>query len=355
MRRHLQLLLRGLAPTRWEQHCAAPVGPTLNALEACAPGCCAPLALDDPPTVLGTVRAALALRGVIRRVQPDLLHGHGYRGMLVAALAARLCRRPFVFTAHTLPGELGPRFWKTVRPLCRGARGAVCVSRAVATELRRRLDPGCPPTRVVYNGIEPGPAPGPRQPLPADLESAGRRPLILTAARLAPQKGIATLIEAWAALASRYPDGLLLVAGDGPLRGDLEAQARALGIAPRVRFAGFREDVRALLAAADLAAIPSLQEGQSLFAVEAMAAGTPVVASTAGGLAEMVREGETGLSVPPGDATALAAALARLLDDAALAAQLRRDARAFVETELSIERMLARMDEFYAAVVNGIA
>ncbi len=503
MLRHVQCLLAGLDPARYDLHVAAAPGPGFDAVSEMLPGRCTPLPLRDGDGMAGLLRASLALARSARVLRPDLIHGHGYRGMLVAATAARLAGRPFVFTAHNLPQELGPRFWRLAGPWCRPARGAACVSEAIARELAVRLSlthqppslrPGPTPTpgkgaagmhawgrssspdgptpapgvgeggshspalpsppdgttptpgkgaaglqawgrssspdgptpapgvgeagtgacvrssspdgptpapgvgeagtgawalpsspdgptpapgvgeavtqqkefppslglgrgeraqgrgargvkhfalRVIYNGIALGPAPGARIPLPAG------RPVVFTAARLAPQKGVAVLIDAWAALAPEFPQGSLLVAGDGPLRAELEAQARALGVADSVLFLGFRDDVRALLRAADVAAIPSLVEGQSLFAVEAMAEGAVVVASRVGGLPEMVREGETGFLVPPGNAEALAGGLRRALGDAAGSARLAGAARAFVAREMTTERFLERMDAFY--------
>ncbi|MBI3947785.1 MAG: glycosyltransferase family 4 protein [Armatimonadetes bacterium] len=356
MLRHVQTLLNGLDPGRYEQWCATPPGEALDAVLEMTSGRGMALPLDDPPSAGGLLRSGLALSGFVRLVGFDLIHGHGYRGMLLAAMAARMRRRPFVFTAHTLPDEVPPKTWRAAKSLARGAAGIVCVSEAVARELSARLRGWTrlrPGVRVVYNGIDPGPPPGPRIPLPADLNAAGRRPIVLTAARLAPQKGIDVLVEAWAGLVPDFPEGLLLVAGDGPERPALEARAAARGVARSVRFLGFRTDVRHLLRSADAVAIPSRMEGQSLFALEAMAEGAPVAASRAGGLPEMVRDGETGLLAPPDDPAALADALRRLLSDAALAAQLAAGARRFVETEMTIERMLAGMDAFYQSAIGA--
>ena len=216
MLRHVRQVMGGL--TDVESACAAVPGAGFETLDAAFPGRCAPLPFPETAGIAALLRAAILVRHASRRLRPDLLHGHGYRGMVVAGTASRFSGIPFAFTAHTLPEELGASFWRRVRPLARRARGAVCVSRAIATGLTDRLGlPGIgnSPLRVIYNGVDPGPPPGPRSPLPSDLRSLSPRGVVVTAARLAPQKGIGILLEAWALLP---PGNVLLVAGDGPLQ-----------------------------------------------------------------------------------------------------------------------------------------
>ena len=143
--------------------------------------------------------------------------------------------------------------------------------------------------------------------------------------RLAAQKGFATLIRAAARWQRRRTVPLLLIAGEGPLEAELRHQAAAAGVS--VRFLGPRRDVPALLAAADVVVVPSIWEGQPLIVQEALRAGRPLVATSAGGIAGLTG-GDGALLVPPGDAEALAAAVVRLLDDPAAAARLAAAARA---------------------------
>lgn len=361
MLRHVQCLVAGIDDV--ESCCAAVPGAGLEMLSPLLPGRSAPLPFPDRATLPAVLRASLAAAAASRKLRPDLLHGHGYRGMLVAGIASRLTGRPFLFTAHTLPSELGPRFWRLARPLARRAAGVACVSQAIRAELAEQVGAASfrnPQSaiphflRVIYNGIDPGPPPGPRSPLPADLGCGGRRPVALTAARLAPQKGVADLVEAWGRLAPDLPSGILIIAGDGPLRGELEARAASLAITDSVRLPGFRDDVDALLQAADLAVIPSLAEGQSIFALEAMARGVPVVATRVGGLPETVRDGRTGLLAPPGEPAALAAAMARLLRETDLASTLAAAGRALVEAEMTVGHMLAGYSDLYAEVWHAV-
>lgn len=144
-------------------------------------------------------------------------------------------------------------------------------------------------------------------------------PLILTAARLAPQKGLDTLVEAAAGWRDRDPVPLLVIAGEGPLRAALARRAEAAGV--RVRFLGRRDDVPALLAAADVVMLPSVWEGQPLIVQESLRAGRPLVASRAGGIPDLTGE-DAALLVPPGDPGALSAAVCSVLDDPVLAKRL---------------------------------
>jgi glycosyltransferase involved in cell wall biosynthesis len=176
--------------------------------------------------------------------------------------------------------------------------------------------------------------------LPGD--PAPGRPLVLAVGRLAAQKGFGTLLEAAARWRDLEPEPLLVIAGDGPLAGDLKAQAARLGL--DARFPGHRDDVPALFAAAAVFALPSTWEGQSLILQEALRAGVPVVATRAGGTPAVTGE-DAAVLVPPGDPQRLADAVRAVLTDEVLAARLRKAAAA---------RALALPDED-AAVLAALA
>jgi glycosyltransferase involved in cell wall biosynthesis len=172
---------------------------------------------------------------------------------------------------------------------------------------------------VVHNGISLQPAtPAAAAALRAELVRGRPDYLVLTPARLHEQKGHAYLLAA----AAQVPDATFVLAGDGPLRSDLETRARELGVADRCIFLGHRSDVPALLAAADLFLLPSLFEGLPVSVVEAMVAGRPVIATAIGGTDEAIIHEVTGLLVPTRDPAALASAIGRLKGDPALASRL---------------------------------
>lgn len=146
--------------------------------------------------------------------------------------------------------------------------------------------------------------------------------VVLHVGRMEPLKGQRYLLDAWAQVAARIEDVVLVIAGSGSLEDALRRQARELNMGGRIVFAGYRTDVPALLARADLLVLSSLWEGLPLAVVEAMAAERAVVATSAGGTPEVVVDGETGLLPPPEDVAALASALERVLADADLRRRL---------------------------------
>jgi glycosyltransferase involved in cell wall biosynthesis len=208
------------------------------------------------------------------------------------------------------------------------------------SESDRRAD-GRQPSHVVALGIDlerfAGATPA--------LELDGR--IVGNVARLAAQKGQRYLVEAAPAVLERHRDARFVIVGDGDLRGELEALARARGVADRFLFTGAREDVPGLLASFDLFAFPSLFEGLCLSVIEAQAAGVPVVATPVGGIRETVEDGVTGFVVPPADAGALADRIVFCLDHPDEARRAAEEARRRV-ARFSRERMLEETLAVYA-------
>jgi len=153
-------------------------------------------------------------------------------------------------------------------------------------------------------------------------------------------------------LKPRYPDVRMLVVGEtapseSAYLSQLTQLADRLDVADRVIFTGLRSDVPAVLAAADVSVMPSLNEALSNVLLESMAAGAPTVATRVGGTPEAIVDGETGLLVPPGDTRALAVAIGRLLADRSLAARLGQAARRLIQTRFSVDRMVAATEQLY--------
>ena len=284
--------------------------------------------------------AVRRLRRLLARDLPDVLHAHGLRAGALAGLALygpAGRSTALAVTVHNAPppGQPAATVYAFLELLVARRAGAVLtVSGDLAGQLRRRG------ARLAGRAMVPAPAA--RTPAPADVAAvrqelgAAGRPLVLAVGRLAAQKGFGTLIEAasrWQRPASAGPGAarpgpapvtgrrsaaaLLVIAGQGPLQTALRGQAEAAGVA--ARFLGQREDVPALLAAADVVAVPSAWEGQPLIVQEALRAGRPLVASRVGGIPDLTGP-DGAVLVPPGDPGALAAAVTRLLDDAAAAA-----------------------------------
>ena len=172
---------------------------------------------------------------------------------------------------------------------------------------------------------------------------------VITVANLRPEKSHETLIGAAALVAAEFPDVRFQIVGNGPRREALASLVSARGLDHAVEFLGHREDVPQLLAAADVFVLPSRSEAFPNGAIEAMAAGLPVVASSVGGLLDLIEPERTGLLVAPEDPDALAAALRRLFTDRAFAARLGRSARAQVHQRYSFDRMVTSFEELYLA------
>lgn len=267
---------------------------------------------------LGILRT---LRNLTRR-GPLVVHAHcAYPDAVGVALAARLLRIPYVVTAHGSDINVyaeRPSLRPQIRWALRHAAGVVAVSGPLESKIRTLIgDAPVPLVRIPCAGVDaklfaPRLMPVARQALGLPLQGG----LVLFVGQLVPIKGVEFLLDAWIQLAREGrldADDLLCLVGDGPLRQSLEARARAGGIADRIRFVGMvpQTDVARWVAAASLLCLPSRNEGTPNVVVEALASGVPVVASRVGGIPDLVREGESGLLVPPGDVPALSAALAR--------------------------------------------
>jgi len=200
---------------------------------------------------------------------------------------------------------------------------------------------------VIPNGVEAAAFTA-----PAHARSGPVR-TVITVANLRPEKSHETLIAAAHRLAGEFPEVRFQVVGDGPRRAELEALVRAKGLEGTVVFLGHREDVSRLLGEADVCVLPSRSEAFPNGAIEAMAAGLPVIASAVGGLLDLVEPGGTGLLVPPDDPDALAGALRRLFTDRALAARFGEAARTQVRQRYSFERMVASFAELYLTGLSG--
>ncbi len=180
------------------------------------------------------------------------------------------------------------------------------------------------------------------------------RPAVAIVATLRDWKGHDDLLDAWQSLRARVPGWQLLVIGDGPRRAHLEGRVASMGLADDVRFTGNQDDVPAWFACADLAVLPSFgDEGVPQSLMQAAACGLPAVSTPIGAIPEAVRDGETGLLVPPRDVPALANALERLMRDDALRERMGRAAHAYAQANFGIDRMLDGMEAVFAQVAKA--
>lgn len=276
------------------------------------------------------------------------MHAHLYASAAAAALATAGTGTPLVVTEQT---EAPWRGWLGLRvsgATHRRAAHVIAVSEAIAAGLRREA---VSPRKisVIRNAVRPVAVPR----TGAGQAQVKRPPTVGVVARLVPEKGLDVLLDAMPALRRHVPDVRVVVAGDGPLRSALEARARHLRLDGAIDFLGPRDDVPRLFGELDVLAVPSRAEGTPLTIVEAMWAGVPLVATTAGGIPEQLRDGVDALLVHPGDASGLAAALARVLTERGLAWRLVRSARARAEERYAYDGMVATIRARYVAVLGG--
>ena len=272
-------------------------------------------------------RTLPALLAELDRRRADVLHLHGYGATTFGRLAAARRGWPVLLHEHANLTDT-PWFQKVAdRLLAPYTDLAIGVSRSTAEFVTRaRLVPAAR-TRVVYLGAPVEEFAGRRTPdevrsIRSSLGLPVEGPVIGTITRLMPSKGNEYLVEAARIVLDAAPEVHFCIVGEGDLQGDLEARARHLGVAERVRFAGFTRDVAGALAAFDVVAFPSLWEGTPLTAFEALAAGRPIVATDADGLSDILHDGRDAVIVPRRDAGALARALLALLGDPQRRAEL---------------------------------
>jgi len=334
-----------------------------------------PVAMADGVSPLADERTSAALVRQLSDVNADLVHLHSNKaahvgvravaGLTTLARAGRSVKKPaVVFTAHNVPSfekagwlarTLGRR---ALRDIGRRADRTI----AVSAYLRDRLvaDVGFDPARVsvVHNGVDAAAIAraveaADRVALRASVGIPADAVVVGTLGRLVDSKGVDILLAAVATLSKNRPTLRCVVVGDGPAETRLKEAAAELGIGHSVVFAGFVEDPYSWLAALDVFALPTLLESFGLAALEAMAAGVPVVASRTGGVPEVVTDGRTGLLVKPGDSAELASAIATMLDDPTAARRLTVAAREAARTEFSIAAMAEATAAVYDAALGG--
>ena len=295
--------------------------------------------------------AAWRLSRVIKQVKPDVVHAHDPHGVAMAALAlsmsTELAKPPLVAARRVdfhLKGTSLSR-WKYRQVDC-----FICASEAIR---RMLVADGVTEARAVtvHEGIDVGrvQSAAPAR-LHEDLWLPHQAPVVGNVAALVPHKGQRHLIEAAALVVRQIPDARFVIAGEGELRASLERQIREHHLEKHVLLAGFRPDVLSLHKAFDIFVMSSITEGLGTSVLDAMAAAKPVVGTTAGGIPEMVVDGETGFLVAPRDREAMASAIVRLLKDEPLRRRMGEAGLARVRARFSAERMVQDTVRVYQRV-----
>jgi glycosyltransferase involved in cell wall biosynthesis len=297
----------------------------------------------------------LRLSRLFRSEKTDLVNAHDIGATIYAAPAARLARVPaFIHTDHS------QILAKTKFPSVYGwiLNSLVDFSITVSYDLEKHLIDryGVSPAlvRTIPNGIDTArfDSGGRTEELRRELGIKEGDRVIGTIGRLMKQKGVPWLLKAFSMLRAEVSDVSLVIVGDGEERENLENQAGELGISDSVIFAGIRRDIPDILAMFDIFTLASLWEGQPITIMEAMASGRPIVATDAGGNAEILDGGRYGMIVPREDPGALARSIRELLDDPERAARLGDGARERARAELSSAAMTSKYEEVFGSVLG---
>ena len=297
-------------------------------------------------THYGAITPVFRLRRLLQQWKPDLVHSHLPPAELYTRLAllGHDVRLPLVITKHNdEPFYRGPGHRMLGRWVARRAMRVIVISDAIRSYMRKHL--GLPDDRIrtIHYGIDGRPFASvderARQQLRAEWGAGDNDMIVGTIARLVPQKALHVLLEAFAryrAIGRRQ--ARLVIVGRGPLLAELKEAARRIDLADAVVWAGFREDIPALLRAFDVFALTSAYEGFGLVLLEAMAAGRPIVATAVSAIPEIVQDGQTGMLCRPGDGEAVARALLRL-EDAEFRVRLGENGRLRARAHFTLDRM----------------
>jgi glycosyltransferase involved in cell wall biosynthesis len=312
------------------------------------------LILDDHErSRIGAARTAAQLAGAIRQVRPDVVHAQNVKSATVAGSAARLARpgrRPAVLA--TFHGVLPAEYGSSAKLLRLFADHVTCVSQ----DARERLvATGLPAHRasLIHNAV----------PLPEPLSDERRAqlsgefgldgaPLAVVVGRMVPQKAHWRFLRAALVATEAVPGARFLVIGDGPLRQEVEATAAGTRLSGRVLFTGVRPDARDLIALSDALVFSSDWEGLSLAALEALAAGVPVVSTEVEGMRELLGGG-AGVTAPLDDGTVLGQRLAEILLDRERRERMGRAGRELIAADFSVNGMLDAYEARYRAMAGG--
>jgi glycosyltransferase involved in cell wall biosynthesis len=306
------------------------------------------------------VRAMIGLWRVFHGERPDIVHTHTSKAGAVGRVAAWLAGVPIVI--HTPHGHVFYGYYGQVvsgiirlveRALARVTDRIVTLTdRGAREHVQYRIaDPGkfaTIPSGITLSAFRSVLVDPTVKRKELGLPAEG--PVIGTVGRLVPIKGHEWLLKAAPRVLAEFPRATFVFLGEGPLLGRLQQVAGELGISGRVMFLGARQDVPECLAAFDLFAFPSLNEGMGRALIEAMAVGLPAVATRVGGIPDVVTDGETGILVPPQDAAALADALLTMLRDPARRQAYGQAARRSMDERFDVESMVRALDRLYDAV-----
>jgi len=323
---------------------------------------------------LDDLRSLVSLYQEMRRFKPTIVHTHMAKAGLLGRVAAfaynrtrgRAPRARVVHTyhGHVLDGYFGGLattiFIALERQLARVTDAIIAISPAIRADLLNTYRIGrAEQYRIVPLGFDlsafAAVDEAARRRARAELQIAADAPVLATVGRLTAIKNYSLLLDAAQRVAARFPNLVVLLAGDGELRADLEAQAARLGISDNLRFLGWRRDLPTIYAATDVFALTSRNEGTPVALIEAMAAGVPGVSTDVGGVGDVIASEAMGVRVAVDNVAGFAAAVERLLGDPAARLAMGAAARAHVLSRYDITRLTSDIDMLYRSLDHGRA
>jgi glycosyltransferase involved in cell wall biosynthesis len=353
---HILTLLRGLDRKRFQPSlvCAPEVAEKLGA-DVPSDVEIVPLTYNRPTHM----RSAFRLAQFLKWSRIQILHSHLFNASLFASPIGWLSGVPVIIETphlreHWRHGWLKGSFFVD-RIVGRFVDAYIAVSEANAIYLRDIKELPAQKIHVVQNGSDLerfNPSHRPPPGMKSGLGFAEDDLVLLVPARLEPQKGHAVFLEALPRVLKEFPRVRTVFAGEGALRVELEAQCQRLGLDRNVCFVGRQSNIDDWFALCDLTVLPSFFEGLPLVAVESLAAGKPMVATAVDGTPEVILDGKTGLTVPPGDPERLAAAICRMLRDPAMRQSMATTGRAWVLERFTQKRQLDETQQVYEEILG---
>ena len=350
--RQILSLLRGLDRSLYDPEVVTftPGG----ALESAFREACPLQVMPKSPATEARVFLALAER--VRRTRPAIVHTSLFPANWRGAIAAALSARPlFIASVRNMGAWMGPGRRFVEGMVLRSADAVIVNSEAVARDLVVNAGARRSTIRVVPNGVDLDLYRPPRDgegDLCEELWSDRGSECVGAVMSLTSKKNPFLLVEAARRVVAARPGTRFFIAGEGPLRFEIERRISGAGLAGRVQLVGLRSDVPELLRSIDLLALPSDREGLPNVVLEAMATGLPVVATAVGGTPEIVREGLTGRLVPPGDPETFARAIVEILSEPGASSRMGQEGRRVAISEYGLGTMVERTQALYSDLLG---
>ncbi len=252
---------------------------------------------------------------LFQRNRVRVVHTHHFNQLFYSFIGAKLCGARLIHTEHSIEAYKSPKLRKALKLMSSGCHKVTVIGNDGLRVLRDEVGISPDKLQIILAGVDLDAFGQPREAARRELDVPQNAPVAAIVARLSSEKNHRNLLAAWHQVVQQIPDAILLMAGDGPEKAALTEEIEHLGLQQNVRLLGVRRDVARILAASNLFVLSSDREGLPVSILEAMAASRAIVATAVGDIPAVVREGETGLLVPPKDPPAMAQALTTLLTD----------------------------------------